>query len=215
MISYCVCNNLQQNDFSRYFKIFVKWAGERQNKQNYLCALRRLRSSFQSDRSLLCPPEECLGLYLPTKRTSQVLIRLGGWARLLWVFAGCTCHFVVCHAPAYNWHSSVFFVICTRTWYRETRELSLISARPRAAEYTIGICKEKAKKPKVSKWLIPSGSQCKHFFHHQCRKPFILKSRRSLAVLRPDQLILLFQNSHGLTGILHSIVSGFSGLVIC
>ena len=88
-----------------------------------------------------------------------------------------------------------------------------ISARPRAAEYTIGICKEKAKKPKVSKWLIPSGSQCQHFFHHQCGKPFILKSRRSLAVLRPGQLILLFQNRHGLTGILHSFVSGFSGLV--
>ena len=91
---------------------------------------------------------------------------------------------------------------------------AIISARPRAAEYTIGICKEKAKKHKVSKWLIPSGSQCKHFFHHQCREPFILKSRRSLAVLRSGQSILLFQNSHGLTGILHSVVTGFSGLVV-
>ena len=83
--------------------------------------------------------------------------------------------------------------------------LGLVSARPRAAEYTIGICKEKAKKPKVSKWLIPSGSQC-----DQCRKPFILKSRRSLAILRPGQSILLFQNSR----ILHSIVSGFSWLAV-
>ena len=79
---------------------------------------------------------------------------------------------------------------------------------------TTGICKQKAKKPKVSKRLIPSRTQCKHFFQHQCRKPSIFKSRRSLAVLRPGQLILLFQNSHGLTGILHSIVSGFSGLVV-
>ena len=83
-----------------------------------------------------------------------------------------------------------------------------------AAEYTIGICKEKAKKPKVSKWLILSWSQCKHSFHHQCRKPSIFKSRLSLAVLRSGQSILLFQNSHGLTGILHSIISGFSGLVV-
>ena len=30
-----------------------------------------------------------------------------------------------------------------------------VSALPRAAEYTIGISKEKAKKPKVSKCLIP------------------------------------------------------------
>ena len=84
-----------------------------------------------------------------------------------------------------------------------------ISFRP-----PVGICKEKAKKPNISKWLIPSGSQCKHFFHHQCRKPFILKSRRSFAVLRPGQSILLFQNNHGLRNILHSIVNGFSGLVV-
>ena len=32
-----------------------------------------------------------------------------------------------------------------------TSVLFRLSLRPRAAEYTIGICKEKAKKPKVSK----------------------------------------------------------------
>ena len=33
----------------------------------------------------------------------------------------------------------------------QVRFRRFFSARPRAAEYTIGICKEKAKKPKVSK----------------------------------------------------------------
>ena len=55
---------------------------------------------------------------------------------------------------------------------------------------------------------VPIGLDAKvfliqHFFHHHCRKPFILKSRRSLVVLRPGQSKLLFQNSHGLTRILH------------
>ena len=106
-------------------------------------------------------------------------------------------------------------VICIAAYGESVyRCYTIISARPRAAEYTIRICKEKLKKPKVSKWLIASGSQCKHCFHRQCRKPFILKSRRSLAVLRPGQLILLFQSRHGLAGILHLIVSGFNRLIV-
>ena len=101
-----------------------------------------------------------------------------------------------------------------KTCFPITADACFISARPRAAEYTIGICKEKAKKPKVSKWLIPSGSQSKHLFYHQCRKPFILKSRRSLAVLRPGQSVLLFQNRLGLTGILHSFLVASVGLLL-
>ena len=47
----------------------------------WVCAQRRLRSacaSAQSDRSLRCPHEEPLGLYLPIERTAKTLIRLGG-----------------------------------------------------------------------------------------------------------------------------------------
>ena len=46
-----------------------------------MCAQRRLRSAWasaQSDQSLRCPHEESLGPYLPTERTAQTLIILGG-----------------------------------------------------------------------------------------------------------------------------------------
>ena len=46
-----------------------------------LCPQRRLRSAWasaQSDHSLRCPHEECLGTWLPIERTAKTLIRLGG-----------------------------------------------------------------------------------------------------------------------------------------
>ena len=47
----------------------------------WVCAQRRLRSAWasaQSDKSLRCPPEECLGPELNIERTAKTLIRLGG-----------------------------------------------------------------------------------------------------------------------------------------
>ena len=51
------------------------------NQQNDLCAQRRLRSAWasaQSDQGQRCPPEAKLGPKLPTERTAETLIRLGG-----------------------------------------------------------------------------------------------------------------------------------------
>ena len=68
----------------------------RENQQNGLCPKWRLRSAWasaQSDQNLRCPHEETLGPYLPiecTVKTDQT----GRMFRLMWVFAGSTCHFV-------------------------------------------------------------------------------------------------------------------------
>ena len=70
-------------------------AHDKTNK-NDMCAQRRLRSAWasaHSDQSLPCPHEETLGPLLPTEHTAKTLIRLGIY-RLIWVFAGRTCHFV-------------------------------------------------------------------------------------------------------------------------
>ena len=59
----------------------VLWAAAWPNQQNDLCAQWRLRSAWtstQSDQSLHCPHEKAWVLSY----------------RLIWVFAGCTCHFV-------------------------------------------------------------------------------------------------------------------------
>ena len=51
------------------------------NKQNGMCAQRRLRSAWasaQSDQSLRCPHGGSLGPWLPIERTVKTLISLGG-----------------------------------------------------------------------------------------------------------------------------------------
>ena len=68
------------------------WAVARQNKQTDMCPKRRLRSAWastQSDQSLSSLHEENLGPKLPAK-TDQT----GPMPKLIWIFAGRTCHFV-------------------------------------------------------------------------------------------------------------------------
>ena len=73
--------------------------------------------------SLHCPDEESLDLKLPIERTANS-DQTGRMPRLIWVFAGCTCHFVMrwlillCyylvnvrfHASKSPWKSSVFLL---------------------------------------------------------------------------------------------------------
>ena len=61
------------------------WAASWQNQQNYLCAMRRLRSAWAlpSLISLRYLQEESSGPSLPIERTAKTLIRLGrcpGWS---------------------------------------------------------------------------------------------------------------------------------------
>ena len=75
---------------------WLKWATSWQNQQNGMCVQRRLRSAWasaQSDQGLRCPHEEILGPSLPIERTVKT-DQTGRMPRLIWVFAGCTCHFV-------------------------------------------------------------------------------------------------------------------------
>ena len=74
----------------------MKWASSWQNQQNDLCAQRRLGSAWastQSDQSLHCLHEETLGPQLPIECTTKT-DQTGWMPRLIWVFSGCTCHFV-------------------------------------------------------------------------------------------------------------------------
>ena len=64
-------------------------------QQNGMCTQRRLRSAWASahlDQSLRCPHEESLGPKLPIECTAKT-DQIGQTSRLIWVFAGCTCHF--------------------------------------------------------------------------------------------------------------------------
>ena len=81
-VNYANANSLQchMQWFLKWFQ-YENWATAWQNKQNDLCAQRRLRSacaSAQSDQSQPCPPEATLGPKLPIERTAKTLIRLGG-----------------------------------------------------------------------------------------------------------------------------------------
>ena len=72
------------------------WATSWQNQQTDLCAQRRLRSAWasaQSDQSSLCAQwvaKDPNFLYAERKDSDQN----GRMPRLIWVFAGRTCHFV-------------------------------------------------------------------------------------------------------------------------
>ena len=68
------------------------------NKQNDMCAQRRLRSAWasaQSDQSLRCPHVETVGPQLSIGRTVKTLIRLGGSESSLGAHSFCWfCHVV-------------------------------------------------------------------------------------------------------------------------
>ena len=70
------------------------WTATWQNQQNDLCAQRRLWSAWksaQSDQSLHCPHEGTLSTHWAHSEDSD---QTGRMPRLIWVFAGRTCHFV-------------------------------------------------------------------------------------------------------------------------
>ena len=72
------------------------WAASWQNQQNDFSNQRRLRSAWASalsDQSLCCLHEETLGPQLPIERTVKT-DQNGQMLKLIWVFAGCTDHFV-------------------------------------------------------------------------------------------------------------------------
>ena len=72
------------------------WAASWQNQQNGMCAQRRLRpawASVQSDQSSLCAQwvaKDPSFLHADSEDSDQT----GRMPRLIWVFAGGTCHFV-------------------------------------------------------------------------------------------------------------------------
>ena len=75
-----------------------------QNQQIYWLTQRRLSSAWasnQSDQSLRYPHEETLG----PKSTAKT-VQTGRMCRLSWVFAGRTCHFVVCFRAAAQMYSA-------------------------------------------------------------------------------------------------------------
>ena len=76
------------------FCTWIKWAASWQNQQNGMCAQRRLRSAWasaQSDQSLLCTQWVAMDpsfLHADSEDSDQT----GQVPRLIWVFAGRTCH---------------------------------------------------------------------------------------------------------------------------
>ena len=82
------------------------WAASWQNQQNGMWAQRRLRSAWafaQSDQSLCCPHKKAWVLSYPLSAQqrlwsdwadAQAADQTGRMPRLIWVFAGCTDHFV-------------------------------------------------------------------------------------------------------------------------
>ena len=80
-----------------------------------LSAQRRLRSAWasaQSDQSLRCPHEECLGPQVPIELTAKTLIRLGGCPG--WFESSLGAHSVCwfCHIAA----QMKLHLISARTW---------------------------------------------------------------------------------------------------
>ena len=83
-------------DYCTTYTTFLKWATAWQNQLNDLCAQQRLRSAWASaptDQSSLCiqwVAKDPWFLHADSKDFDQT-----GWiSRLIWVFAGRTCHFV-------------------------------------------------------------------------------------------------------------------------
>ena len=77
-------------------KGLTKWAASWQNQQNGMCAQRRLTSAWasaQSDQSSLSAWRK-LGSLATHWAHSEDSDKTGRMPRLIWVFAGRTCHFV-------------------------------------------------------------------------------------------------------------------------
>ena len=83
----------------RFFFFFIsqhKWAALWQNQQNGMCAQRRLRSAWasaQSDQSSLAAWRKLRSLATHWAH-SEDSDQTGQMPKLIWVFAGGTCHFV-------------------------------------------------------------------------------------------------------------------------
>ena len=74
----------------------IIWAASWQNQQNGICTQRRVGSAWasaESDQSLCCLHEES-GSLATHWAHSEDCDQIGRVPRLIWVFAGCTDHFV-------------------------------------------------------------------------------------------------------------------------
>ena len=96
LILYTFLCMTQEVKLSRLMTKPTKW---------HVCPAKRFRSAWasaQSDQSLRCLHEETLGPWLPIERTAKT-DQTGQMPRLIWVFAGCTCYFVVFITRRLNW----------------------------------------------------------------------------------------------------------------
>ena len=116
--SECIGSWIHLFTFLTILFLTIKWTGI----QYCMCAQRRLRSacaSEQSDQSLRCPPEDALDPLLPIECPSKTLIRLRGWRRLIWVFAGRICNLVGNAVPRLIliflslWFTFLLYYTCT------------------------------------------------------------------------------------------------------
>ena len=88
----------REKDFTQYLLLIIViiWAAAWQNQQNGMCAQRGLGSAWastQSDQSLLSAWRKLRSLathWAYSEHSDQT----GRMPRLIWVFAGCTSHFV-------------------------------------------------------------------------------------------------------------------------
>ena len=94
--------------------LLVKWARAWQNQQNALCTQRRRRSAWASAQS----DQSSLGALLVSKDPNILQADSEDWLdwampRLIWVFAGCTGHFVVFCTLWLKWNTVNFLNIRT------------------------------------------------------------------------------------------------------
>ena len=94
--TFCIHILMRKNKSRKRLEPFFKWATSWQNQQTYMCAQRRLRSAWasaQSDKSSLCAywvAKDRSFLHADSDDSDQTR----RMPRLIWVFAGRTCHFV-------------------------------------------------------------------------------------------------------------------------
>ena len=90
-----ICN--EKNNLTIFIQEDIIWASAWQNQQNGMCAQRRLRSAWASppvwSESLLSVWRK-LGFLATHWAHSEDSDQTGGMLRLIWVFAGRTCHLV-------------------------------------------------------------------------------------------------------------------------
>ena len=122
------------------------WAASWQNKQNGMCAQRRLRSAWasaQSDQSLRCPHEESLGPKLPIERTAKNIVRPVIWAyaqadlSLRWAHMLC-CWF--CHEAAhFHVNFGLPFIVITSLGKGADRSACCLPVCPRCCGFRFHI----------------------------------------------------------------------------